>query len=67
MGPFETHDVITKLNTRIDAMLALEAELTARVDSLEDTVEELRYAGPITSRTLDPYDPDDLIAEEWDL
>lgn len=50
----------------------LVTELTARVDSLEDTVEELRYAGPVTQRpTSIEYDmfldDDDNIETGWFL
>jgi hypothetical protein len=39
------------------------AEVTARLDLLEDTVEELRYAGPVDTRIAD-----DLTAfvDTWD-
>lgn len=36
------------------------AEITARLDALEDIVEELRYAGPLGTRPLDDYDDDEL-------
>lgn len=53
MGPFETHDVI--------------AELVARIEALEETVEELRYSGPTHGRVID-FDEnyEDYMAEEWD-
>lgn len=53
-------DAVTELAKRIDA-------LETRVEDQDALIEELRYAGPVTSRSLDPYDPDDLIAEEWEL
>lgn len=48
------------------------AELTARLDSLEETVEELRYAGTARDRDslgLYPYpndDYDEFMMGEWD-
>lgn len=44
------------------------AELTARIDALEETVEELRYAGPAQGTNLwaeDDYD--EVLREEWDV
>lgn len=46
------------------------AELTARIDSLEETVEELRYAGTARDRVdlgLYPNDDyDEFMLGEWD-
>ena len=40
----------------MNEMEALLAELTARIDSLEETVEELRYAGPVHRNVLEDDD-----------
>lgn len=42
---------------------ALSDALT-RIEALEDTVEELRYAGPVNTLAEDDYD--DYLSGEWD-
>jgi hypothetical protein len=42
------------------------AEIAARLDILEDAIEELRYAGPSSTRPVDYYDEDDYDIDPWD-
>lgn len=55
----------------MDDMEQLIAELTARIDALEETVEELRYAGPSANRPVSPYEDSEYYMDEhgelWDV